>query len=59
MVTYRYVTFFAMDEAPDPDLVGSVDFCQPAPELFSPDPDPICYNGYTKLFSSFTKYRPE
>ena len=27
--------------------------------LPDPDPDPICNNGYVKLFESRTKYKPE
>ena len=29
------------------------------PVLFSLDPDPTCNNGFIKLFSSWTKYKPE
>ena len=34
-------------------------FGPPDPVLFSTDPDPTCNNGFIKLFSSWTKYKPE
>ena len=36
-------------------------FGLPDPHLFSldPDPDPTCNNGFIKLFSSWTNYKPE
>ena len=44
------------DEDPDPLIFGVSD---PDPLLFSSDPDPTCNNGYIKLFSFSTKYKPE
>ena len=37
----------------------SVIFGLPNPVLFSSYPDPTCNNGFIKLFSSWTKYKPE
>ena len=39
---------------PDPLILGL-----PDPLFFSSDPDPACNNGYIKLFSSVTNYKPE
>ena len=39
---------------PDPVIL-----CLPDPMNFSLDPDPTCNNGFIKLFSYWTKYKPE
>jgi len=40
----------------NPDRVGSVDFC---PTGSRSETDLTCNNGYIKLFSSWTKYKPD
>ena len=42
------------NEDPDPVIFGL-----PDPVLFSFDPDPTCNNGFIKLFSSGSTYKPE
>ena len=41
--------------------LGIFGLLDPDPLLFSSDsdPDPTCNNGYIKLFSSWTKHKPE
>ena len=50
----RYFYFFGH---PDPVLFLSDP--NPDPLLFSSDPDPTCNNGYIRLFSSLTEYKPK
>ena len=44
----QYVVLNIRDEDPDPVLFST-----------DPNPDPTCNNGVMKLFSSWTKYKPE
>ena len=57
LVSFFLWSYSMMRIRSDPLIFGP-----PDPVLFSTDPDPygsLCNNGFIKLFSSWTKYKPE